>query len=305
MSEKSFISRIINNEYLVADGATGSNLIARGLPSGITAETWVLEQPEQIIQLHRDFISAGAEIILTSTFGASSIRLIGSILEGKADYINRKAVELAQNASIGTKTYIAGSLGPVGQLLKPYGPLTIGEVQDAYAEQARAISEAGADLLVIETQFDMGEIKAAIHGARSVSALPLVISLSYDRGKRTMMGVSPAQAGKELEGLPVDIIGINCGRSLEENLQNLVDLRQVTKKSIWFKPNAGLPHIDSQGKTVYEITPEVMGEQVHSWLEAGAQIVGGCCGTSPDHLKEISKHVQPNNQGKLSMMTVK
>lgn len=292
MPEISFLSRIINSEHLVADGATGSNLIARGLPSGLSAESWVLERPEQIIKLHKDFISTGAEIILTSTFGASSIRLKGSRLEGKVDQINRKAVELAKDAVNGTHTYIAGSLGPVGQLLKPYGPLTFDEVQEAYAEQARSLSESGADLLVIETQFDMGEIKAAIYGARSVSELPLVVSLSYDRGIRTMMGLSPTQAGKELEKLPVEIIGINCGRSLEENLQNLVELRQVTLKSIWFKPNAGLPHIDTQGKTVYETTPELMGEQVHAWLDAGAQIIGGCCGTSPDHLKEISIHAK-------------
>jgi 5-methyltetrahydrofolate--homocysteine methyltransferase len=179
----------------------------------------------------------------------------------------------------------------VGQLVKPYGPLTREEIQDAYAQQAHALTEAGADLLVIETQFDLGEIKAAIDGARSVSELPLVVSLSYDRGLRTMMGISPTQAGKELELLPVDIIGINCGRSLSENLQNLIELRQITSKPIWFKPNAGLPHIDSQGKTTYETSPEAMGEQVHSWLDAGAQIVGGCCGTSPDHLKQISSYV--------------
>ena len=292
MPENSFLSRITNDDHFVADGATGTNLIARGLPNGVTAESWVLEQPEQIIQLHKDFISAGSDIILTSTFGASSIRLKGSILEGKADQINRKAVELAKDAIIGTHTYIAGSLGPVGQLLKPYGPLTFDEVQETYAEQARSITEAGVDLLVIETQFDMGEIKAAITGTRSVSELPLVVSLSYDRGIRTMMGVSPAQAAKELEKLPVDIIGINCGRSLEENLQNLVDLRQATSKPIWFKPNAGLPHIDAQGNTMYETTPESMGQLVHAWLDAGAQIVGGCCGTSPDHLKEISLHAR-------------
>jgi 5-methyltetrahydrofolate--homocysteine methyltransferase len=291
MSTNSFISRIVNKEHLVSDGATGTNLIARGLPNGMTAETWVLDQPDQIIKLHMDFISAGADIILTCTFGASSIRLRGSPLEGKAIQVNRKAVEIAQAATKGTQTYIAGSLGPVGQLLKPYGPLSGEEVKEAYAQQANAISEAGADLLVIETQFDMGEIKAAIDGVRSVSELPLVVSLSYDRGIRTMMGISPTQAGKELELLPVDVIGINCGRSLSENFQNLIELRQNTTKPIWFKPNAGLPRIDSQGSTTYDTSPEAMGEQVQAWLEAGAQIIGGCCGSSPDHLKQISKHI--------------
>lgn len=292
MSKQSFLSRINAKELLASDGATGSTLIARGLPSGMTSESWVLDQPEKIIQLHRDFITAGADIILSCTFGASSIRMKGSLLEGKTDYVNQKAVELALEAATGTQTFIAGSLGPLGQLMKPYGPLDVDEVRNAYAEQARSICEAGADLLVIETQFDMGEIKAAIQAVKTVCELPLIVSLSYDRGRRTMMGISPSQAGKELEGLPVDLIGINCGRSLEENLQNLVDLRQATTKPIWFKPNAGLPHVDGLGKTVYETTPDMMGAQVNSWLTSGAQIVGGCCGTSPEHLKEISKHVK-------------
>lgn len=290
MSNITFLSRIKNNERLIADGATGSTLIARGLPIGATSETWVMEQPEQIIQLHRDFISAGAQIILTSTFSGSSLGLKGSSLEGKADLVNRKAVQLAREACKGTQVYVAGSLGPVGQLLQPLGPLTPDEVQAAYAEQARALSEAGADLLVIETQFDLGEVKAAVQGARSVSDLPLVVSLSYDQGRHTMMGTTPTRASKELEALPVDMVGINCGRSLDENLQNLVELRQVTTKPIWFKPNAGLPHVDENGKTVYETTPQMMGVQVHAWLDAGAQVVGGCCGTSPDHLNEISRN---------------
>jgi len=292
MPEQSFLTRIKNNERLVADGATGTTLIARGLPAGKTSESWVIDQPDQIIQLHQDFISAGAQIILTSTFSASSIRLKGSPLEGMSDLVNRKAVELALQAVKDTASIIAGSMGPVGQLLKPYGPLQVDEVREAYAGQARSLSETGVDLLVVETQFDLGEIKAAIQGLRSVSDLPLVVSISYDRGRRTMMGTSPSQAGKELEGLPVDVIGINCGRSLDENLQNLVELRQVTTKPIWFKPNAGLPHLDSTGITVYETTPELMGIHALSWFEAGAQIIGGCCGTSPEHLKEISQHVK-------------
>ena len=292
MVEYSFLSQIKNNEILVADGATGTNLIARGLPGGVTAESWVLDQPQNIIQLHKDFINAGANIILTSTFNASSIRLKGSILEGKAVYINRIAVELAKTAVGEAKVYIAGSMGPVGQLLKPFGPLDADDVKNAYTEQALALSEAGADLLVIETQFDMGEINAAVQGLRLVSNLPLVVSLSYDRGKRTMMGISPSQAGKELEGLPVDILGINCGRSLDENLQNLIELRQITTKPIWFKPNAGLPHIDPLGKTSYDVTPKMMGSLVPSWRTNGAQIIGGCCGTSPDHLLEISRFVK-------------
>ena len=289
MTDSIFLNRINSGEILVADGATGTTLLARGMQRGATSETWVMEQPDEIIQLHKDFIAAGADIILTSTFGGTSIRLRNSTLEGHAVTVNQRAVSLARQAVEGTHTIVAGSLGPVGQLLKPYGPLEIDDVITAYTEQAQAITQAGADLLVIETQFDMNEVKAAIQGVRSVSNLPLVVSLSYDRGERTMMGVSPSQAGKELDTLPVDVIGVNCGRSLYENLHNLVELREVTSKPIWFKPNAGLPRVDAQGATVYDTTPDMMGSQVQAWITSGAQIVGGCCGTSPDYLRKISE----------------
>jgi 5-methyltetrahydrofolate--homocysteine methyltransferase len=289
MQTQSFISRIQNNETLVADGATGTNLIARGLPSGLTPEVWVMEEPEQVIQLHREFIQAGAQIILTSTFNASALRLRGSVLDGKSGVVNRRAVELARSSAGDKEVYIAGSLGPVGQLIKPYGPLTPEEVRLAYAQQAKDLTDAQVDLLVIETQFDMGEIKAAIQGVRESSSLPLVASFSYDRGRRTMMGINPSMAASVLNTLPVDLIGINCGHSLEENYQNLVELRKATTKPIWFKPNAGLPHLDVSGKTTYDVSPKEMGGLAPSWLAAGAQVIGGCCGTTPGHLSEIVK----------------
>jgi 5-methyltetrahydrofolate--homocysteine methyltransferase len=292
MPEIPFLTRVQSGKILVADGATGTNLIDRGLPTGQVAESWVIDQPDQIIRLHKDFIDAGADILLTSTFNASSIRLKNSSLEGQTDLIVHKAVEHARSAASASPVYVAGSLGPVGGLIKPYGPLTVDEIVSAYAEQAEAHTDAGADLLVIETQFDLGEVKAGIQGVRQVSTLPLVVSLSYDRGLRTMMGVSPAQAAKALDDLQVDIIGINCGHSLEENLKNLVELRNSTSKPIWFKPNAGLPRVDPSGKTVYDVSPTDMGMLVPAWLAAGASIVGGCCGTTPQHLQEIANRAK-------------
>jgi 5-methyltetrahydrofolate--homocysteine methyltransferase len=177
-------------------------------------------------------------------------------------------------------------------MLQPYGVLSEVDAEAAYAEQAAVLSEAGVDVLVIETQFDLNEAKAAIRGARSVTGLPLVCSFSYDRGTRTMMGVKPAQMGKELAEAGVTALGINCGRSLEDNLQALRELRQVTGLPIWFKPNAGLPHNDADGGSQYDVTPEMMAAQVPLWIEAGAQLVGGCCGTSPEHLEAIARAVR-------------
>ena len=290
MPDIAFLTRINRGDILIADGATGTNLIARGLPGGQTPEAWVINAPENIIQLHKEFISTGADILLTSTFNASPIRLKNSALEGKSDLVVRKAVELAKIAVGNFQVYICGSLGPVGALLKPYGPLSAVEVEEAYLTQAQTLTSAGADLLVIETQFDLAEVKAAIHATRRVSDLPLVVSLSYDRGKRTMMGVTPTQAANELNHLPIDLIGINCGHSLEENFENLIELIKETKKPVWFKPNAGLPHLDASGDTIYDVTPQAMGSLAPSWLDAGARVIGGCCGTTPEHLREISLH---------------
>jgi 5-methyltetrahydrofolate--homocysteine methyltransferase len=292
MSNSGFLDRLSSGQKLVADGATGTNLQARGLESGLPSDVWVLENPQQIVQLHRDFVAAGANIILTASFGGTAIALEHLGLAGRASEINRRAAELARQATAGTDVLVGGSMGPTGQMLKPLGTLDENEASAAFADQARALTEAGVDLLVIETQFDLQEAGAAIKAARSVSSLPLVVSFSYDRGTRTMTGVKPSQMAREISALGVDVLGVNCGRSLEDNLKALKELREVTTLPIWFKPNAGLPRLDDEEKPVYDVTPEMMAAQVPEWLAAGAQIVGGCCGTSPEHLRQIAQAVK-------------
>ncbi len=287
-----FMDQIKSGQRLVADGATGTNLQSRGLPHGYSGENWVLENPQAILQLHRDFIEAGAQIILTSTFGASPLHLEGGKLAGQAAEINRRAVELARKAAQGTQVYVAGSIGPSGKLLQPFGPLAEEEAESSFAEQARALTEAGADLLVIETQFDLKEATTAIKGARSSSALPIVCSFSFDRGTRTIMGVKPTQFANEMTQQQVDMIGVNCGRSLDENLSVLKEIRQSTALPVWFKPNAGLPETDADGNAFYRVTPEDLSGRVPAWIAAGAQVIGGCCGTSPDHLRQIAQAVR-------------
>jgi 5-methyltetrahydrofolate--homocysteine methyltransferase len=287
-----FVERLQSGGILVADGATGTSLQQRGLERGVSSEVWVLERPEEIVRLHRDFIAAGAGLILTSTFGASRIRLeAGGSMAGRTAEVNRRAVELAREAARGTNVLVAASMGPTGQLLKPFGPLEESDAEQAFAEQAKLLAEAGADLLVVETQFDLTEAKAALRGARaSGGGLPVVCSFSYDRGTRTMMGVRPAQMAAELEAL-ADVLGINCGRSLDDNLKALQELRKATSRPLWFKPNAGLPRVDALGNSSYDVTPDMMGARAPEWLAAGAQVVGGCCGTSPEHLAAIARAV--------------
>ncbi len=286
--EAKFLQRLHAGKPLVADGATGTNLQKRGLGRGVPGEVWVLEQPDQILQLHKDFITAGADIILTCSFGGTSIRLEHTGLADRAGEVNRKAARLARQAAEGTSVLVAGSMGPTGQLLKPLGPLEEQIAQEAFAAQAQALAEGGVDLLLIETQFDLTEAVIAVRAALSVTSLPIVVSFSYDRGTRTMMGVRPAQMAKEIEPLDVAALGINCGRSLEDNFKALQELRSATHLPIWFKPNAGLPILDADGQPTYTVTPEQMAAEVSSWLEAGAQVVGGCCGTSPEHLAAIA-----------------
>jgi len=288
----SFLERVRSGELLISDGATGTNLLARGLPRGMPGEAWVLERPDEIVRLLGDFIQAGADILLTCTFGASPLRLAGSEFADRSGEINRRAVALAREAIHDRPLYVGASLGPTGQLLKPFGPLDEQEAIDSYLEQVKALVEAGVDLFAIETQFSLEEAQAALKAIRMTTDLPVVCSFSFDRGTRTMMGVRPAQMASELTPLGVDILGINCGRSLEENLLVLKELRQATDLPIWFKPNAGLPEVDEAGQAHYAVTPEAMGQKVPEWLAAGAQIVGGCCGTTPDHLQRIARQVR-------------
>jgi 5-methyltetrahydrofolate--homocysteine methyltransferase len=286
-----FLELLGSGRILVADGATGTNLQQRGLERGAPSERWVLERPEEIVRLHRDFIAAGADLILTCTFGGTAMRLEHAGMAGQAAELNRQAVALARQAAAGTDVLVAGSIGPTGQLLKPLGPLEEADAISDFATQAKTLAEAGADLLVVETQFDLAEARAAIQAVRAACRLPLVCSFSYDRGTRTMMGVRPAQMAQELGGL-VDVLGINCGRSLDDNLKALQELRAATSLPIWFKPNAGLPALDEHGSPTYTLTPEQEGRLAPAWVQAGARVVGGCCGTSPEHLAAIAAAVK-------------
>ncbi len=292
MSSNRFLERLQAGKVLVLDGATGTNLQRRGLPGGTPSDVWVLDNPDAVRQLHQDFLEAGSDIILTNTFGSTRLHLGHSGLADRFEQSNRKAVELARQVVGDSGALVGGSMGPLGEMLQPFGTISEADAQETYAEQARVLSEAGVDLLVIETQFDLNEAKAAIRGARSITDLPLVCSFSYDRGTRTMMGLKPTQAGQELADAGVAVLGINCGRSLEDNLKALQELRQVTSLPIWFKPNAGLPHNDEEGRLQYDVTPEMMAAQVPQWVAAGARLIGGCCGTSPEHLKAIAQAVR-------------
>ena len=286
---KSFLDRLNAGEILVADGATGTNYQQMGIEIGVPPEEWVFDKPENVLALHRAFVDAGSDIILTCTFGGTRLRMRDSKYANRAPELNRRAAELARHAASAREgVLVAGSMGPTGMLMEPFGELTHAAAADAYAEQAAALTEGGVDLLLLETFFALEEALAAIEGVKRACALPLVVSFSYDQGTRTMMGLSPTQVVQAIAPLGVAAIGANCGKSLDA-MEKVVDEMAALKAGIplWIKPNAGLPRMDGDVAR-YDTTPAIMGEYATRFVQAGAQIVGGCCGNSPAHVAAIA-----------------
>jgi methionine synthase I (cobalamin-dependent) len=287
---ESFLARLQRGDVLVADGAIGTMLQSMGLEAGEAPEQWLFDQPDKIRALHRGYVEAGSDLILSCSFGGTRYRLEGHGLADQAYAVNRRAAELAREVA-GDDILVAGDIGPTGQLLKPLGPLTPEEVASAYAEQAHGLVEGGADFLLIETMSDIGEARAAIEGARRVTDLPIFCTFSFDTHGRTMMGIRPAQAAKEIAPL-VAGIGANCGKDPAEYVEFMRAMRQVEPQAIlWAKPNAGLPHMVGD-QAVYDATPEQMGQIALQLRETGVQIVGGCCGTTPEHISAIAASLQ-------------
>ena len=289
-----FLKELNDGQVQVADGATGTNLHHMGLKAGVTPEELVLDDPEMLFKLASSFVKAGSNIILTCTFGGSSLRMKDSRYLNRCEEINIRAVEIARKAaSLGDGVIVAGSVGPTGLMLQPIGPATPEEMSTSFTSQIQALVKGGVDLLVIETMFSMEEATLAFDAAKQVTDLPIVVSFSYDRGTRTMMGVKPTQVMEVFADRGAAAIGANCGTNLE-NMELVLSEYAATRAGfpLWAKPNAGLPRMDENNHAVYDITPEQMGEAALRNIEHGARIVGGCCGSSPEHVAGIAKAVK-------------
>jgi len=285
-SRISFLDRLERGDVLIADGATGTTCQHMGLPLGVAPEEWVLDAPDRIIELHRGFAEAGSDLVLTCTFGGTSLRLAEGPASGKASELNRRAAELAREA-VGPDILVAGSLGPTGQLCEPLGTLSHDEAADAYAEQAEALTEGGVDLLVLETMFCPVEAGAAIDGVRRGTHLPFVLAFSFDRGTRTMMGTTTAEVVALAAESGAAAVGANCGTSLEAMSAIVAELSAAAPGlPLWVKPNAGLPRMVGDS-SVYDVSPEQLGEAARGYVQAGARVVGGCCGSTPEHVRAI------------------
>ncbi|HZT02603.1 MAG TPA: betaine--homocysteine S-methyltransferase [Steroidobacteraceae bacterium] len=285
--------------WLLADGATGSNLFARGLTSGDAPELWNIEHPQRIRELHRGFIEAGADIILTNTFGGTRHRLKLHRAEGRVAELNEAAARLARTEAerAGRVVLVGGSMGPTGEILEPLGPLSMAEARESFAEQAAALARGGADILWIETMSSTEEAEAAIEGARR-TGLPIVATLSFDTNGRTMMGITPA----ELAGLSrkhhLAACGSNCGVGAAELVASIVNLSAAADPSaiLVAKANCGIPqYVD--GAIRFNGTPELMADYARLALDSGARIIGGCCGTTPEHLRAMRQTLETHVRG--------
>jgi len=281
----------IKERPLLGDGAMGTQLMIAGLEQGNSGEAWNLTHPERVLAIQRRYVEAGSECLLTNTFGGSRIMLNRHGIAGDVVAINAAAVAIAREAFGGRDGYVIGDIGPFGGLMEPYGEFTEAQVLDAFREQAKALVDAGADAIIIETQTSLEELRLGLIAAREAGAACVIGSMAYDvtldgSTFRTMMGVDPERAAEDMKEHGADLVALNCGTGMdmERARQAVVRYRHVSDLPIMEPPNAGQPKLVEM-KVVYDETPAQMVAGVVPLLEAGASIIGGCCGSTPDHIR--------------------
>ncbi len=282
---------LLTRTPVITDGATGTQLQARGLAPGECPDSWNLSHATAVEEVARAYVEAGSEIILTNTFRSNRLALAGHGLAEQTEEINRGGVQIARRAAAG-RALVFGSMGPSGKMLMA-GEVSEEELSSAFEEQARVLADAGVEGFALETMTDLGEAKLALIAA-CPTGLPVVVSMVFDSGKekdRTMMGATPEQAAEELAAAGAEVIGANCGRSIESFVPLCRRLRNATKRPIWIKPNAGLPEW-VEGKVGYPTTPGEFAGFIPALVEAGASFVGGCCGTTPEFIRAIKEQLR-------------
>jgi 5-methyltetrahydrofolate--homocysteine methyltransferase len=281
----------IKERPLLGDGAMGTQLMLAGLEQGNCGEAWNITHPERVLGIQRRYVQAGSDCLLTNTFGGSRIMLNRHSHADDVVAVNAAAVRLARDAFGKREGYVIGDIGPFGGLMEPYGDFTETQVLDAFREQATALVEAGADAIIIETQTSLEELALGIAAAREAGAECVIGSMAYDvtldgSTFRTMMGVDPERAAQFMQQHGADIVALNCGTGMdmERARQAVIRYLEVTGLPIMAQPNAGQPKLVDM-KVVYDEAPEQMVAGVVPLLEAGASIIGGCCGSTPDHIR--------------------
>ena len=287
-----FLERI-KKGVILCDGAMGTLLYARGVPYERCFDEQNLSNPQLVQQIHLDYIKAGAEIIETNTFGANRIRLKAHGLDDKVKEINSRGAKIAREARdiSGEEVFVAGSVGPLGNPLATFGRIPPQETEKLFEEQASALLEGGVDLFIIETFFDLEEAILAVSAIKKICQLPVVAQMSFGEDGKTFMGNSPQKVALELEKLGVDVIGANCSVGPQKMLDVIYGFKEVTQAFLSAQPNAGMPRF-VDGKYIYFTSKEYFAEYAKKFVEAGVKIIGGCCGTTPDHIQAMAQAIE-------------
>ena len=285
----------VRERPLLGDGAMGTQLMLAGLEQGSCGEAWNLTHPERVLAIQRRYAEAGSDCILTNTFGGSRIMLNRHSHAGKVEAINRAGVEIAREAFQGREGYVIGDIGPFGGLMEPYGDFLESDVRDAFDEQVTALVQAGADAVIVETQTSLEELGLALGAAKRAGAPCIIGSMAYDvtldgSTFRTMMGIDPERAAQFMEEHDADIVALNCGTGMdmERARQAMERYRKVTGLPVMVQPNAGQPKLSNM-QVIYDETPDQMVQGVAPLLGAGVNILGACCGSTPEHIRAFRK----------------
>ncbi len=292
-----FLERL-KKGVVLCDGAMGTLLYSRGIGFEHPFDELNLSKPEMVQKVHQDYIKAGAEIIETNTFGGNRFRLAAHGLEGKVKQINLRGAKLAREAREieGEMVFVAGSIGPLGKPLAPIGKITLTQAFEAFQEQAEALLEGGVDLFMIETFSDLAEIKEAIKSVRKVSQLPIIAQMTFSEEGLTLTGHTPSEIAKELERAKVEVIGVNCSVGPQKVLDVIYQMKKVTSLKLSAQPNAGFPRF-VDGRFIYLSSPEYFAEYARKFLRVGVAIVGGCCGTTPQHIGAMAGVLKEEKSG--------
>lgn len=281
--------RLCREKILFLDGATGTNLQRAGMPTGVCPEAWILDHPDVLIQLQRDYFEAGSDIVLAPTFTSNRIKLEEYGLTDEIESMNHRLVALSREAA-GNRGFVAGDMTMTGRQLAPMGDMEFEELVDIYREQAGYLVDAGVDLFVIETMMSLNECRAALLAVREVCDLPVLVTLSFNEDGRTLFGTDAKTAMVVLQSLGADAVGVNCSAGPEQMAALVADMKAYANIPVIAKPNAGMPEIADR-HTVYRMTPEEFAAEAMLLLEAGAGILGGCCGTTPEHIRALKNAV--------------
>lgn len=281
---------LVNNGTVILDGATGTNLQMAGMPVGVCPEQWILDHPQVMIDLQKAYVEAGTQILLAPTFTANRIKLEEYGLQDRLEEMNRELVAIAKEAA-GDRALVAGDITMTGQQLYPMGDLMFEELVEIYKEQVRVLCDAGVDLIIVETMMSLQESRAAVLAVKETCELPVLVSMTFNEDGRSLYGTDPVTAVVTLQSLGADAVGMNCSTGPKEMLEPIRQMLSYANVPVLAKPNAGLPELENE-VTVYKTTPEEFAEVGAQLVEAGVSIIGGCCGTTPEHIRALTERVR-------------